>query len=227
MIAVASVVAAVVVFLLVRGGGSKQHPAASAPTTASTPAAGASSRTSTPTTSATASSTTSAKVVAQINLMPPSGHSSKAAGIAEILTEGSTNGVAIVAQNVPPNTTKPPNAYAVWLYNSPHRRPDPGVRQPGRRQDRPALHGRSAAQQRRALQAADRDPGDDRQPQGARRDRPGGHAHRALSARPDAPCALSRRSAPGRRAPRRAWRRSPGAAGTRRCANSRAASAAG
>jgi hypothetical protein len=58
--------------------------------------------------------------VAQINLSPPSSNSkSKAAGIAEVLNEGSVDGIAIVAQNVPANTTKPPNAYAVWLYNSP------------------------------------------------------------------------------------------------------------
>ena len=62
---------------------------------------------------------TAAKVVAQINLSPPSGAKpSKSAGIAEVLNEGTTDGIAIVAQNVPPNTTKPPNAYAVWLYNS-------------------------------------------------------------------------------------------------------------
>jgi hypothetical protein len=58
--------------------------------------------------------------VSQINLTPPSSDKkSKAAGIAEVLNEGSTDGVAIVAQNVPPNSTKPPDAYAVWLYNSP------------------------------------------------------------------------------------------------------------
>jgi Sigma-70, region 4 len=119
IIAAAVVVAAVVVFLVVRGGGSKRQPVASAPTTASTPAAGAGSTTSASTTATTASSTTSAKVVAQINLLPPSGHRSKAAGIAEILTEGKANGVAIVAQSVPPNKTAPPDAYAVWLYNAP------------------------------------------------------------------------------------------------------------
>ncbi len=37
-----------------------------------------------------------------------------------MLNEGSVDGIAIVAQNVPANTTKPPNAYAVWLYNSPN-----------------------------------------------------------------------------------------------------------
>jgi hypothetical protein len=57
-------------------------------------------------------------VIAQINLTPPQ-TGSKTAGIAEVLKEGANNGIAIVAQNVPPNTTKPPNAYAVWLYNSP------------------------------------------------------------------------------------------------------------
>jgi hypothetical protein len=58
--------------------------------------------------------------VAQINLTPPaSDKKSRAAGIAEVLNEGSVDGIAVVAQNVPANSTKPPNAYAVWLYNSP------------------------------------------------------------------------------------------------------------
>lgn len=112
---------AAVLFFVLRGGHSKKHPAVS--TTAVAPAASASSTTptaptgSTPTTS---TSGTSASVVAQINLSPPSAEKkSKSAGIAEVLNEGSTDGVAIVAQNVPANTTKPPNAYAVWLYNSP------------------------------------------------------------------------------------------------------------
>jgi hypothetical protein len=55
--------------------------------------------------------------VAQINLFPTSSVS-KAAGIAEVLKEGANRGIAIVAQNMAANTTKPPNAYAVWLYNS-------------------------------------------------------------------------------------------------------------
>ena len=58
-------------------------------------------------------------MVAQINLTPPSSvKKTKIAGIAEVLNEGTSDGVAIVAQNVPPNKTKPPDAYAVWLYNS-------------------------------------------------------------------------------------------------------------
>ncbi|MFZ0043615.1 MAG: hypothetical protein WAK93_20065, partial [Solirubrobacteraceae bacterium] len=84
-----------------------------APSSASTPAASS----STPS-SASGSSTTAAKVISQINLTPPTA-GSKAAGIAEVLKQGTTDGIAIVAQNVPPNTKSPPNAYAVWLYNSP------------------------------------------------------------------------------------------------------------
>jgi len=114
---------AAVVFFLVRGGHSKHT--ASTPTTTSVPAASATAPTSstpdtsTPTTS-TSTSGTSASVVAQINLSPPSGDKSKAAGIAEVLNEGSVDGIAVVAQNVPANKTSPhPNAYAIWLYNSP------------------------------------------------------------------------------------------------------------
>ena len=105
-------------FFVLRGGHSKNHAASTASTTVA-PAASATTPT-TATTSSTTSSGTSASVVAQINLTPPAtAKASKAAGIAEVLNEGSTDGVAIVAQNVPPNATKPPNAYAVWLYNSP------------------------------------------------------------------------------------------------------------
>ncbi len=120
-----AVVVAAVLFLVLRSGSSKHHPVAAAPTTASapatasTPGAAAAAGGATATAPASASSTTSARVVAQINLFPPGGKShSKAVGIAEILREGATDGVAIVAQNVPPNTTRPPDAYAVWLYNS-------------------------------------------------------------------------------------------------------------
>jgi hypothetical protein len=90
-------------------GSASSTAAASVSTTSSTPTS------STPTTS---TSSTAAKVVAQINLLPPT-PGGKAAGIAEVLNEGANDGIAIVAQDVPPNTTHPPNAYAVWLYNSP------------------------------------------------------------------------------------------------------------
>jgi hypothetical protein len=70
------------------------------------------------TTSASSQTSTTAKVVSQIILTSPSSQS-KASGIAEVLSEGSKYGIAIVAKNVPPNSIKPPNAYAIWLYNSP------------------------------------------------------------------------------------------------------------
>jgi hypothetical protein len=97
----------VVLILLLSGGGSKHNTAASRSSTTSTAPASTSS-----------TSSTAARVVAQINLTPPK-TGGKSAGIAEVLKEGANNGIAIVAQNVAPNTTKPPNAYAVWLYNSP------------------------------------------------------------------------------------------------------------
>jgi Sigma-70, region 4 len=125
LIVIGVVVAIVVVALIVLlgSGSSKKKPntLASTPTTAgATPAASATTPAASASSSATTTTTasTAAKVVAQINLTPPA-TGSKAAGIAEVLHEGTTNGIAIVAQNVPPNTTHPPNAYAVWLYNSP------------------------------------------------------------------------------------------------------------
>ena len=103
----AAVVLIVLIALLSSGGSSPKHTStgtthAKAPTTATSPA----------------TTSTAARVVAQINLLPPV-RGGKAAGIAEILKQGATDGIAIVAQNVPPNSTHPPDAYAVWLYNSP------------------------------------------------------------------------------------------------------------
>ena len=99
-----------VVAVVLLGSGSSSPKKTAPPTAAasSTTAAGSSTG---------ATTSTGAKVLAQINLTPPT-KGSKAAGIAEILKEGATDGIAIVAQHVPANTTKPPNAYAVWLYNS-------------------------------------------------------------------------------------------------------------
>jgi hypothetical protein len=127
LIGIAVVVVAAVVFIVTQLGGSgpgqrsrTSSLAASSRSTATgtaTTNASATTGTTTPTTSATTGAA-SAQVVAQINLTPPD-PTSKAAGIAEVLKEGSTDGIAIVAQKVAPNATKPPNAYAVWLYNSP------------------------------------------------------------------------------------------------------------
>ena len=121
LIVIGLVVAIIIVGIIVLvGGGSskkKHDTVASTPTSLSSSTTAPALSASTPATTTTGTST-SAKVVAQINLTPPAA-GTKAAGIAEILREGTTNGIAIVAQNVPPNATKPPNAYAVWLYNSP------------------------------------------------------------------------------------------------------------
>jgi hypothetical protein len=102
-------VIAVVAIVASSGGSGKPHPAALASGTSTTsPAASATT---------TAVTSSGARVVAQVNLKPTT-KNSKAAGIAEVLKEGTNDGIAIVAQNVPPNSTKPPNAYAVWLFNS-------------------------------------------------------------------------------------------------------------
>jgi hypothetical protein len=118
LVILVAVIAVAVVLVIVLRGHSKQHTASTPVTTTAAPAASGSS-TPTSSTPTTTTSGTSASVVAQINLSPPSGaKKTKAAGIAEVLNEGSSDGVAIVAQNVPANTAKPANAYAVWLYNS-------------------------------------------------------------------------------------------------------------
>jgi hypothetical protein len=100
----AAIVIAVVLVLVLSGGGSKKPASAAARTTTS--------RSTTPTTSGT-----TPQVVSQINLNPPSGGAAK--GIAEVLRQQGKTGIAIVAQGLTPNSKKPPNAYAVWLYNSP------------------------------------------------------------------------------------------------------------
>jgi hypothetical protein len=100
------VVVVVVVVLLVSGGSNPSHHRTSA-------AATSPSATSTATTSRS-----SAHIVAQIKLTSPDAHS-KAAGLADVLKQGTNSGVAIVAQGLAANAKHPPNAYAVWLYNSP------------------------------------------------------------------------------------------------------------
>jgi len=109
LIGVAAVAAIVVAIVLATSGGSSKSPTTASD--AARPPASASSSTT------TSSSSSAAHVVAQINLAAARA-GSKAAGIAEVLKEGANNGIAIVADHITPNTTKPPNAYAVWLYNS-------------------------------------------------------------------------------------------------------------
>jgi hypothetical protein len=96
-----AIVAVVVIVIATSGSSNKSNQAASASSTAASTTAG--------------STSTGAQILGQINLTAPSG-SSKTAGIAEVLRRGTTVGIAIVAQNVPPNQH---DAYAVWLYNSP------------------------------------------------------------------------------------------------------------
>ncbi|MGI8573078.1 MAG: hypothetical protein ACR2L9_10715 [Solirubrobacteraceae bacterium] len=115
----ALVAIAVVVFLLTQGG-SKRNGAPPTPAASSPTAPAASSPTTLPSTSTTpatpSTSTTPPKILAQVNLLPPSG-TSKAKGAAELLTEKGTLAVLLVASGLAPNTKH--DVYAVWLYNSP------------------------------------------------------------------------------------------------------------
>ncbi len=117
-LAALAVVVAVVLIIVLSGGSSKKPATqASSPSSTSTPAVGTTTAPAgSTTTTGSTTSTTATKVLGQINLTPPDS-SSKAAGIAEVLQQGTTNGIAIVAQGVPPNSKH--DAYAVWLYNSP------------------------------------------------------------------------------------------------------------
>ncbi len=93
---IAGVVVAIVA--ITSGGGHKKS---------STAAAG--------TTSTNTTATQTPRIIGQVNLTSPSA-GSKTAGIAEVFRRGSTVGILIAAQNVPPNSKH--DAYAVWLSNS-------------------------------------------------------------------------------------------------------------
>jgi hypothetical protein len=111
LVAIGAVIAAVLV--LSDGSSNKHSSSASRTAAAPTPSTAAT------TTSTSSTASTSAHVVAQINLNPPDTHThSKAAGIADVLRQGTVRGLAIAAQGLTPNAKHPPNAYAVWLYNS-------------------------------------------------------------------------------------------------------------
>jgi hypothetical protein len=104
----AAAVIAVVLILVLPGGGHKHNAARAAATTGQTGATGTTGTTG----------TTGAKVVAAIALKPPSGGKSPL-GFAEVLQARGQFGVAIAAQGLTANSKHPPDAYAVWLYNSP------------------------------------------------------------------------------------------------------------
>ena len=104
------VVVVVAVILIASGGGGPKTTSTNAgvPTTTSAP---------TGTTNATTStSTATAKPIAQVNLLSPTGAKTPG-GVAVIVKQGANTGLVIRAQGVPANTRH--DAYAVWLYNSP------------------------------------------------------------------------------------------------------------
>jgi hypothetical protein len=121
LLAAAVIVLVIVLSIALSGGGSKgghtpplATTASTTPTTGSTPTTASTPTTSTSPTGTTSTTGQAAKIVAQVNLNPPSGGSAK--GVAEVLKSGSTEAVAIIAQHVAPN--KAHDAYAVWIYNS-------------------------------------------------------------------------------------------------------------
>jgi hypothetical protein len=100
------VIAVVVVLVIaLSGGSSSKH-------TSST-AARATSTAATPT--STSGTTSTAKVVAQVNLIP-TGTASKAKGVAQVVRVGNNEGIVVYATGMPANTKT--NFYAVWLFNS-------------------------------------------------------------------------------------------------------------
>ena len=109
----AAAIAAIVIFVVQPGGGSHHHSDPSAEGAR----ASASSDSPPGSSSQTTSSSQSARIVGQITLKPPAG-GAKPVGAALVLAQGSLKGLGIEAVHVPPNTTKPHTAYAVWLYNS-------------------------------------------------------------------------------------------------------------
>jgi hypothetical protein len=112
LLAGAALAAAAVVVVIVTNSGGRQRPSNSHAAASAQTAAAASN-----TTSASTTALPTPTAVAAFRLTPP-GRASNAAGIAEVLRQGTTKGIAIVAEHMTPNKTKPPNAYAVWLYNS-------------------------------------------------------------------------------------------------------------
>lgn len=100
----AAVAIALVLVFVVFSGGSTRHHRAASHRPGATP------------THTTANS--GGRIVDQIELTPPAGGSSPV-GIAEVLSLQGKMGVAIAAEGLAANHTKPRDYYAVWLYNSP------------------------------------------------------------------------------------------------------------
>ena len=115
--AIVAVVVVAVVLIANSGGGSTSSSSSDA---ASSSPGGSESSGSTGTSGTSAATSTTgskAKEDHRITLRPPSS-SSKAAGIAEVLSEGSQYAFYLAAEHLPPSKGKG-FFYAVWLYNSP------------------------------------------------------------------------------------------------------------
>jgi hypothetical protein len=95
--ALAAVAAVVVLVVLLTSSGGSGHKKATA---------------STGTTSTSAAQT---RVLAQINLVPPN-HARSPLGVATIIQQGTTEGIALQVTGLAPTTSR--MAYGVWLYNS-------------------------------------------------------------------------------------------------------------
>jgi Sigma-70, region 4 len=108
------IVAIVVIIIATSGGSSKHNQVASTPTSPSTSTPASSTTASTPTTTTTG--TGKAKLVTQVNLVSPNSSDKSAAGVAQVIADGSKTAVVIIAQGLPANSSS--NAYAVWLYKS-------------------------------------------------------------------------------------------------------------
>ena len=106
LLGVIAIVVIVVVVLILSGGGSSKHNAAAEAAKSST-AAGE--------TGATGTQTAKAKEDKRITLTSPD-PTSKATGVAEVLSEGSQYAFYLAAAHLPPTKGF---FYAVWLYNSP------------------------------------------------------------------------------------------------------------
>jgi hypothetical protein len=104
-----AVAIAVVVVLILNLTASSSKPAPHAATLGTHPA-------STPSTTTTTAGN-GAQILSQLNLNPPNG--GKAKGAAFVIRVSGRLGLEIRAAGLVPNSTHPPNAYAVWLFNTP------------------------------------------------------------------------------------------------------------
>jgi hypothetical protein len=108
-VALAVIVAAIVVLLV---ADHPHHHSTTSGLAADTHATG----TTTSSTTTSTTTTSPVKTLAQINLRPAAA-GSKAVGAVIVFRQGSTFGIEMLGQHIPPNTKQ--NSYEVWLYSSP------------------------------------------------------------------------------------------------------------